>query len=99
MESSSDDDIEEFAVDEPPAADSGVMKLKDDPAFENMDPEGPSPNATGAASSSPAAPAADRAQPPLPPGLPPPPPARPAGGLPPPPVKRYGDSDSDFDSD
>ncbi|KAE9122313.1 hypothetical protein PF005_g7178 [Phytophthora fragariae] len=75
--SSSDDDIEEFDADEPspPSVDSGVMKLKDDPAFEkyfkmrklvmpdgviqhkltmdgvtidilNMDPEGPSPNAT-----------------------------------------------------
>ncbi|KAL3663934.1 hypothetical protein V7S43_010823 [Phytophthora oleae] len=128
MESSSDDDIEEFDVDDPPpaATDSGVMKLKDDPAFEkyfkmrklgmpdgviqhklmmdgvtldilNMDPEGPSPNATGATSV--ATPAVDSAQPPLPPGLPPPPPARPAGGLPPPPVKRYDDSDSDFDSD
>ncbi|KAG7393792.1 hypothetical protein PHYBOEH_006020 [Phytophthora boehmeriae] len=126
-ESSSDDDIEEFDVDDPPSApaDSGVLKLKDDPAFEkyfkmrklgmpdgviqhklmmdgvtldilNMDPEGPSPNATGVA---PAPPALDAAQPPLPPGLPPPPPSRPAGGLPPPPVKRYDDSDSDFDSD
>ncbi|KAG1686853.1 hypothetical protein DVH05_005906 [Phytophthora capsici] len=128
MESSSDDDIEEFDVDDrpPTATDSGVMKLKDDPAFEkyfkmrklgmpdgviqhklmmdgvtldilNMDPEGPSPNATGATST--ATPADNPAQPPLPPGLPPPPPARPAGGLPPPPVKRYDDSDSDFDSD
>ncbi|KAF1781226.1 WASH complex, subunit CCDC53 [Phytophthora cactorum] len=37
MESSSDDDIEEFDVDDQPpaAADSDVMKLKDDPAFEN----------------------------------------------------------------
>ncbi|KAG7391749.1 hypothetical protein PHYPSEUDO_003824 [Phytophthora pseudosyringae] len=126
MESSSDDDIEEFDVDDPPsaAADSGVMKLKDDPAFEkyfkmrklgmpdgviqhkltmdgvtldilNMDPEGPSPNATGAPTASAAA---ESALPPLPPGLPPPP-ARPVGGLPPPPVKRYDDSDSDFDSD
>lgn len=36
FESSSDDDIEEFEADAPapPAADSGVMKLKDDPAFE-----------------------------------------------------------------
>ncbi|KAF4317550.1 hypothetical protein G195_007556 [Phytophthora kernoviae 00238/432] len=51
----------------------------------NMDPEGPSPNATGAA---PVPPAVDVAQPPLPPGLPPPPP-----------VKKYDDSDSDFDSD
>ncbi|KAL4166486.1 hypothetical protein KRP22_013744 [Phytophthora ramorum] len=103
IESSSSDDIEEFDVDDPPsiAADSGVMKLKDDPAFEkyfkmrklgmpdgviqhkltmdgvtldilNMDPEGPSPNTTGAA------PGAEETQPPLPPGLPPPPPARPA---------------------
>ncbi|KAG2519362.1 hypothetical protein JM18_007583 [Phytophthora kernoviae] len=115
-ESSSDDDIEEFDADGPPSApaDSGVLKLKDDPAFEkyfkmrklgmpdgviqhkltmdgvtldilNMDPEGPSPNATGAA---PVPPAVDVAQPPLPPGLPPPPP-----------VKKYDDSDSDFDSD
>ncbi|POM78056.1 Hypothetical protein PHPALM_4461 [Phytophthora palmivora] len=129
LESSSDDDIEEFDVDEPPpaAADSGVMKLKDDPAFEkyfkmrklgmpdgviqhklmmdgvtldilNMDPEGPSPNAMGAAPATPPPPA-DVTQPPLPPGLPPPPPVRPVGGLPPPPVKRYDDSDSDFDSD
>ncbi|GMF14747.1 unnamed protein product [Phytophthora lilii] len=65
----------------------------------NMDPERPSPNATGAAPAMPAAPAAEPAQPPLPPGLPPPPPARPMAGLPPPPVKRYDDSDSDFDSD
>ncbi|KAF4045713.1 Subunit CCDC53 of WASH complex [Phytophthora infestans] len=127
MESSSDDDIEEFDVDDTPptSAASGVIKLKDDPAFDkyfkmrklgmpdgviqhklmmdgvtldilNMDPEGPSFNATGAA---PVAPPAGSDQPPLPPGLPPPPPARPAGGLPPPPIKRYDDSDSDFDSD
>ncbi|CAI5745319.1 unnamed protein product [Peronospora destructor] len=127
MESSSDDDIEEFGVDDPlPAAvESSVMKLKDDPAFEkyfkmrklgmpygliqhklmmdgvtldilNMDSEGPSPNATGAAL---ATSKIDPGQPPLPPGLQPPPSSRPIGGLPPPPVQRYDDSDSDFDSD
>ncbi|GMF14745.1 unnamed protein product [Phytophthora lilii] len=38
IESSSDDDIEEFDVDDPPpaAAEPGVMKLKDDPAFEKF---------------------------------------------------------------
>ncbi|CAI5709505.1 unnamed protein product [Peronospora destructor] len=127
MESSSDDDIEEFDVDDPPpaAVESGIMKLKDDPAFEkyfkmrklgmpdgliqhklmvdgvtldilNMDSEGPSPNATGAAL---ATSKTDPGQPPLPPGLQPPPSSRPIGGLPPPPVQRYDDSDSDFDSD
>ncbi|KAL7684962.1 putative WASH complex subunit 3 protein [Plasmopara halstedii] len=122
MEGSSDDDIEEFDADEPPVT-AGVMKIKDDPAFEkyfkmrklgmpdsviqhkltmdgvtldilNMDPEAPSPNATSEISETLAS---SIDLPPLPPGLPPP--ARQAGGLPPPPIKRYDDSDSDFDSD
>ncbi|KAI9920737.1 hypothetical protein PsorP6_001039 [Peronosclerospora sorghi] len=114
VESSSDDDIEEFEVDGPAetTGNTGVMKLKDDPAFEkyfkmrklglpdgviqhklmmdgisldilDMDPEGPSPNATDGS------PAANPTKVP---------PARPAGGLPPPPVKKFDNAEDDFDS-
>ncbi|KAF1334500.1 putative coiled-coil protein, partial [Globisporangium splendens] len=96
----SSSDEEEFEADAPQP---GFLKLKDDPAFANMDPEGPSPNAGGAAP--PASADGPPALPPPPQGLPPPPPqgfppppARP--GLPPPPVAKYdGSDDDDFDSD